>query len=82
MSEALKIIGVFPVCNAGGICVHAIDEAEDKVLASMGGKEPQWYPITEKPLSEITGDEKDEDTWESGFWFGSFFVPFSEVMRV
>lgn len=82
MSEALKIIGVFPVCNAGGICVHAIDEAENKVLASMGGKEPQWYPITEKPLSEITGDEKDEDTWESGFLFGSFFVPFSEVMRV
>jgi len=28
-----KIIGVFPMFNTGGICVHAIDDAEDKVLA-------------------------------------------------
>lgn len=26
-----KIIGVFPMFNTGGICVHAIDDAEDKV---------------------------------------------------
>ena len=38
--------------------------------------------ITEQPLSEITGEEKDEETMEPGFFFGSFFVPFSEVMRV
>lgn len=82
MQSELKIIGVFAVCNTGGICVHEIDHAEDQVLASMNGKNPEWYPIVEKPLSEITGEEKDEETLESGFMFGSFFVPFSEVMKV
>ena len=52
------------------------------MLASMNGKDPKWYPITEQPLSEITGEEKDAKTMEPGFFFGSFFVPFSEVMRV
>lgn len=33
-----KIIGVFPMFNTGGICVHAIDDAEDKVLASVNGE--------------------------------------------
>jgi hypothetical protein len=82
LSEELKTIGVFAVCSTGGICVHAIDHAEDKVLASMNGKDPKWYDIVEKPLSEITGEEEDNEIWESGFLFGSFFVPFSEVMRV
>ena len=80
--ERLKVIGVFAVCNTGGICVHAIDHTEEKVLASMNGRDPEWYPITEQPLSEITGEEKDAKTMEPGFFFGSFFVPFSEVMRV
>ena len=42
--EGLKAIGVFAVCNTGGICVHAIDHTEEKVLASMNGKDPKWYP--------------------------------------
>ena len=74
-----KMIGVFAVCNTAGICVHAIDHAEDRVLASMNGKEPEWCPITEKPQSEMG---RDSDELESGFTFGSFFVPFSELMRV
>lgn len=74
-----KMIGVFPMFNTGGICVHEIDHAEDKVLASMNGENPEWYPITEKPQSEMGGDG---DELESDFLFGSFFVPFSEVMRV
>ena len=82
MKEELKIIGVFGLFNTGGICIHEIDHAEDRVLASMNGKDPKWYPITEQPLSEITGEEKDEETMEPGFFFGSFFVPFSEVMRM
>lgn len=82
MQDELKTIGVFAICNTGGICVHAIDHGEGRVLASMNGKNPKWYPITEKALSEITGEEKDEETMEPGFFFGSFFVPFSEVMRV
>lgn len=74
-----KTIGVFPMFNTGGICVHEIDHAEDKVLASMNGEKPERYPITEKPQSEMG---RDGDEMESGFLFGSFFVPFSEVMRV
>ena len=82
LKKDLKVIGVFAICNTGGICVHAIDHGEDRVLASTNGKNPEWYPIVEKALSEITGEEKDEETLESGFMFGSFFVPFSEVMKV
>ena len=67
-----KVIGVFAVCNTAGICVHEIDHTEN-------GTDPEWYPITEKPQSEMGGDS---DELESGFEFGSFFVPFSEVMRV
>lgn len=77
-----EIIGVFPVCNTGGICVHEIDYAGDRVLASMNGENPEWHPIEEKCMAELTGEEKDRDVWEQGFMFGSFFVPFSEVMRV
>ena len=74
-----KIIGVFPISNTGGICVHAIDHAEDKVLASINGENPEWCAITEKPQPEM-GVESEE--LELGFMFGSFFVPFYEVMRV
>ena len=38
-----KVIGVFAVCNTAGICVHEIDHAEDRVLASMNGIDPEWY---------------------------------------
>lgn len=82
LSEELKTIGVFGICNTGGICVHAIDHTEDRVLVSMNGENPEWYPITEKCFAEITDNDDDADKWESGFLFGSFFVPFSEVMRV
>lgn len=74
-----KVIGVFPVFNTGGIFVHDIDYAEDRVLASINGENPEWCRVTEKPQSEMGGDS---DELESGFLLGSFFVPFSEVMRV
>lgn len=77
MSE--KVIGVFPMFNTGGICVHAIDEAEERVLASINGKDPEWCRMAERPQSENGGDSEEP---ESGFLFGSFFVPFSQVMRV
>lgn len=82
MQEELKTIGVFPMCNVGGICVHTIDQTEERVLASMNGKDPQWYPMVDKPRSYMTGEDEDDDIMESGFLFGSFFVPFSEVERV
>ena len=68
-----EIIGVFPVCNTGGICVHALED--ERVLVSMNGENPEWLDVSEE-YSESTGD------LEPGFRFGSFFVPFSEVMRV
>lgn len=74
-----KVIGVFSMFNTGGICVHAIDYAEDKVLASMNVENPEWCEMTEKPQSEVGGESEEV---ESGFMFGSFFVPFSQVMRV
>lgn len=70
--EGLEIIGVFAVCNTGGICVHALED--DRVLVSMNGEEPEWYPITEVYM------EATEEV-EPGFYFGSLFVPFCEVMR-
>lgn len=72
-----KIIGVYPLFNTGGICVHAIDEAEERVLASVNGENLEWCEMAEKPQPEEDGGEM-----ESGFLFGSFFVPFSGVIRM
>lgn len=55
MSE--KVIGVYPLFNTGGICVHAIDYAEDKVLASVNGENPEWCEMAEKPQPEEDGSE-------------------------
>lgn len=76
LSEELKIIGVYALFNTGGICVHAIDDAEERVLASMNGENPKWCEMTERPPEDMEGE------WEPGFMFGSIFVPFGEVMRV
>ena len=70
-----KIIGVFPMFNTGGICVHAIVVEEDKGLVSVYGENPEWCEMAEQP-------QEDGDEMESGFLFGSFFVPFSGVMRM
>ena len=69
-----KIIGVYGLCNTGAVLVHAIDYAEDKVMASINGENPLWCEITEACRA-------GEDELESGFFLGSFFVPFSDVMR-
>lgn len=50
-----KIIGVFPMFNTGGICVHAIDDAEDKVLASVNGENPEWCEMAEQPQEDGDG---------------------------
>ena len=69
----LPVIGAYCISNTGSILVHAIDHAEDKVLASINGNNPIWCGKTEKM--------NDEGETEPGFVFGSFFVPFSMVMR-
>lgn len=81
-----RVIGVFPLSNTGGLCVHEIDHADDRVLVSVNGKNPRWHAIKEMPPSKGGADkdtdkENDNDV-ELGFWFGSFFIPFSQVMRV
>ncbi|MCD8159259.1 MAG: hypothetical protein LUD77_10320 [Clostridiales bacterium] len=73
--KALKTVGVFTVSNTLAICVHEIDYTDDQVLASSNGDSPKWYPITEQK-------NKDTGEWEQGFMFSSFFILFSEVMRV
>ena len=45
MKEKLKIIGVFGLFNTGGICIHEIDQAEDRVLASMNGEKRSGAPL-------------------------------------
>lgn len=63
------------VFDIDGICVHVIDDAEEKVLASVNGESPEWCEMAEQP-------QEDGDEMESGFLFGSFFVTFSGVMRM
>lgn len=67
------VIGVWPLCNTGAVLVHEIDG--ERVLASVGGIEPEWCAMKEE-YWECTGD------LESGFVLGSLFVPFCEVMKV
>lgn len=73
MSE--KIIGVFPMFNTGGICVHAIDDAEDKVLASVNRENPEWCEMTEQP-------QEDGDEMESGFCSALFRTVFRGYAHV
>ena len=68
------IIGVYPICNLGAILVHAIDYAEDKVLASINGQSPEWCDMAEEY-------RETSEELELGFNLGSIFCPFSEVMR-
>ena len=69
-----SVIGIYALCNTGAVLVHQIDYAEDKVLASLNGKDPEWCEIKEE-YSEETQDA------EPGFYLGSIFVPLAEVMR-
>ena len=73
--ELIDAVAAYPMFNTGGICVHAIDDAEDKVLASVNGENPEWCEMAEQP-------QEDGDEMESGFLFGSFFVAFSGVIRM
>lgn len=68
----MDVIGVYAICNTGSVCVHEM--ADDRVLASINGHDPTWCDVTEKV--------NDDGEWESGFVLGSFFIPFSQVMRV
>lgn len=68
------VIGFYPLCNTGAVLVHRIDYGEEKILASINGDNPEWCRLTEE-YQESTGEE------ELGFYLGSLFIPFCEVMR-
>ena len=74
MVDLNTVIGVYSLCNTGAVLVHAIDYAEDKILASINGENPKWCDMTEE-FMEVTGET------ELGFTLGSFFIPLCEVMR-
>ena len=66
------VIGIFALCNTAAVLIHEIDYGENRVLASINGIEPEWCEITEQKYVEEE---------EPGFYLGSLFVPFAEVMR-
>ena len=72
--DAQSIIGWYGLTNTGTVLVHKIDYGEDKVLASINGKDPEWCSL-DYEYRETSGEE------ELGFHLGSIFVPFCEVMR-
>ena len=74
MIDLSKVIGVYGLCNTGAVLVHAIDYPEDRVLARIIGKNPQWWETTE-------ACREGEDELGLGFFLGSIFVPFCDVMR-
>ena len=69
-----QVIGIYSLTNTGAVLIHAIDYGEDKVLASVNGKNPEWCSLKEEYM-EVTGE------LELGFFLGKLFVPFIEVMR-
>ena len=55
MIDLNTVIGVYSLCNTGAVLVHAIDYAEDKILASINGENPEWCAMTEEYM-EVTGE--------------------------
>ena len=74
MIDLSTVIGWYGLCNTGTVLVHKIDYGEDKVLASINGKDPEWCDMKEE-YSEMS------EELELGFSLGGLFIPFSEVMR-
>lgn len=73
MIDLSTVIGVYGLTNTGAVLVHSIDYAEDKILASINGENPEWCPMTEEYM-ERSGE------LELGFTLGSLFIPLCEVM--
>lgn len=74
MIDLSTVIGVYALTNTGAVLLHQIDYSEDRVLASINGKNPEWCDMTEEYV-ETSGE------MELGFFLGELFIPFFEVMR-
>ena len=48
MIDLSTVIGVYPLCNTGAVLLHKIDYGEDRVLASINGKNPEWCSLKEE----------------------------------
>ena len=72
--SALPVIGCFPLTNAGAVLIHRIDYGEEKVLASINGKNPELY--------SMTTEQTEDGGYEPGIRLGFLFVPFSQVQRI
>ena len=72
MIDLDSIIGVYSITNTGTVLLHKNDYDGGRVLASMNGRDPCWYDITE---SEMNGE------MVQGFWLCAIFVPFYLVLR-
>lgn len=64
----MNIMGVYPLTNNGSIVIHDISNADEAVLASINGVDPEWYKIEEAEDGSL------------GFLFGKMYIPFSEVI--
>ena len=71
----LPVVGVYPLCNVGGVIVHEVDTASEKVLASVNYRSPEWCDITDE-FMECTGK------WVTGFWLGHLWILLNEVIRM
>jgi hypothetical protein len=81
--DGLKVIGVFAVCHTGWyLCTCHCDHTGENVLASMNGRDRNGTPITEQPLSEITGEERMRKLWSRIFLLALSLCPSPSHARV
>ena len=66
-------VGVYTFCNIGSVLVYRIED--DRVLAGINDEAPKWCKIKDVYSEEL------EDV-EPGFFLGSLFIPFCNVMRI
>ena len=70
-----KVIGLYPLFYTAVVVIHEIDYAKDKVLISINGDDPKWCDISEQYI-------KTTKKWELGFYLGSTFIAFSNVIKL
>lgn len=69
-----KAIGLYPLCNTGGLVIYDIDYVDDRVLVGLNDGEAEWCSIQE-------GHRDGSEDYETGFYWGKLFVPLSDVMK-
>ena len=72
----MPVIGVYTFCGAGSVLIHEINQCDERVFASINGKNPEWCDIV------FSINEYGEYLW--GFYFedSDWFINLDNVMRV